>query len=258
MTKLERGRFLAGDVTNYLIAGNVCNSFVLGEPGASDDFFLVGAEPEEESYYPLLTGNILAADGQVLFRLVRNVLRANPGRCLRVIGDRLGYEIHDRQGKVILKVQSTHEQLSESGDRLFVTTISGNFYNRKGELVFLANSGEADEHLAGEVKCALGFKDGEFGHVRGLSDEEIGFARLALASRGAIHEQLEGDLDSQEILLDGKVISSARLTNCKIHIKTGKFGFWGQSSFDRCQFFFQDAAENIAQLLENVAPRPQS
>jgi len=34
---------------NYLIAGNVCDAFALGELGSQDDFFLVGAEPEEES-----------------------------------------------------------------------------------------------------------------------------------------------------------------------------------------------------------------
>ena len=70
---------MPGQINNYLIAGNVCNAFVLGELGSRDDFFLVGAEPSTESNYPLLTGNILNSEGQVLFRLVRNVLTINPG-----------------------------------------------------------------------------------------------------------------------------------------------------------------------------------
>jgi hypothetical protein len=78
---------MPGRFNNYLIAGNICNAFALGEIGSKDDFFLLGAEPEDESNYPLLTGNILDSDGNVLFRLVRNVLGINPGHCSKIFGD---------------------------------------------------------------------------------------------------------------------------------------------------------------------------
>lgn len=55
---LIRHRFMEGQ-DNYLIGGNVCNAFALGELGSTEDFFLVGAEPETDSGYPMLTENIL-------------------------------------------------------------------------------------------------------------------------------------------------------------------------------------------------------
>lgn len=114
MSILIKNRFMLGQFNNYLIAGNVCNAFALGELGSQDDFFLVGAEPEEESSYPLLTGNILDSEGKVLFRLVRNVLFLNPGHCSRILGDHVGYEIHDSSGVPILKVRTLFERLPES------------------------------------------------------------------------------------------------------------------------------------------------
>src|SRR4051812_19105762 len=85
-----------GEFHRYVIGGNGCGVFALGKIGASDDFFLVGAEPDEEAAsYPLLTGNFLDGQGNVLFRLVRNVLSINPGHCSKILSDRIGYEIHD-------------------------------------------------------------------------------------------------------------------------------------------------------------------
>ncbi|MCJ7549986.1 MAG: hypothetical protein MUQ30_09930, partial [Anaerolineae bacterium] len=40
--------FEIGAFNNYLIGGNVCNAFALGNLGSADDFFLVGAEPADE------------------------------------------------------------------------------------------------------------------------------------------------------------------------------------------------------------------
>lgn len=69
-----------GDFHTYLIGGGRHRMFAMGNLGASDDFFLVGSEPEEETAnYPLLTGNILESEGTPLFRLVRNVITINPG-----------------------------------------------------------------------------------------------------------------------------------------------------------------------------------
>jgi len=248
MSILVRNKFIPGEFNNYLIAGNVCNAFALGELGSQDDFFLVGAEPEEESSYPLLTGNILDSEGDVLFRLVRNVLVLNPGHCSRILGDHVGYEIHDSSGVPILKIRTLFECLPESDEEMFVTTLAGTFYNKKGELVFSANSGEQDECIEANVKGAFGFTGG-LGLVQGMSKEEIDFARIVLSSRGAIHEPIRGHLNAKEITMDGKVFINARLTNCKIHVHTGDFAISGPGAFEHCEFFFHDAAKKIRDLV---------
>jgi hypothetical protein len=105
---------MPGAFNNYVLAGNLCNAFALGEIGSRDDFFLIGAEPPDESSYPLLTGNVLDSEGQLLFRLVRNVLTINPGNCSKIIGDQIGYEIHDSAGALIFRVSSKFEQPRDS------------------------------------------------------------------------------------------------------------------------------------------------
>ena len=247
MAILVRNRFMSGKFNNYLIAGNVCNAFALGELGSTDDFFLVGAEPEEESNYPLLTGNILDSEGNVLFRLVRNVLVINPGHCSRILGDHVGYEIHDGDDVMIFKVRTLFETLPGGEKEMFVTTLAGNFYNKKRELVFSANSGEQDERIEANVKSAFGFTGG-FGLVQGMSKEEVDFARMVLTSRGAIHEPIRGHLDGEEFSLDGKALIDARITNCKINVHTGNF-VTSACVFENCEFIFQNAAENIKNLV---------
>jgi hypothetical protein len=67
-----------GRFNNYLIGGNLTNAFCVGALGSTDDFFMIGAEPADESSYPLLTANVLDSEGQLLFRLVRNVITFQP------------------------------------------------------------------------------------------------------------------------------------------------------------------------------------
>ena len=247
MSIFVRNTFMPGEFNNYLIAGNVCNAFVVGELGSTDNFFLVGAEPIEESNYPLLTGNILDSEGNVLFRLVRNVLVLNPGHCSRILGDHVGYEIHDGDDNMIFRIQTLFEELPESEDKMYITTLTGNFYNKQGELVFSANSGEQDEHIETNIKFAFGFTGG-FGLVQGMNKEEINFARMILTSRGAIHEPIRGHLDGKEFTLDGKALINAQVTNCKIHVHTGNFSASG-CVFKNDEFVFHDAAENIKALV---------
>ncbi len=257
MTILIRNHFMPGEFNNYLIAGNVCNAFALGELGSTDDFFLVGAEPEDESNYPLLTGNILDSEGNVLFRLVRNVLVINPGHCSRILGDHVGYEIHDGDDVTIFKTQTLFETLPGEEEEMFVTTLGGTFYNKHGELVFSANSGEQDERIEANVKFTFGFRGG-FGLVRGMSEEELDFARMVLTSRGAIHEAVRGHLDSKEFTLDGKALIEAKITNCKVNVKKGDFDTYGKCIFENNEFVFHGAAANIRNLvlaLEKQAPR---
>lgn len=248
MSILVKNQFMPGQYNNYLIAGNICNAFALGEIGSDDDFFLIGAEPEDESNYPLLSGNILDSEGNVLFRLVRNVLVINPGHCSRILGDHVGYEIHDSAGNLIFKVKTLFEKLSNKDEESFVTTITANFYNKDRQLVFSANSGEPDERIENYVKSAFGFS-GNFGLVQGMNQQEIDFARVVLATRGAVHQLISNDIVGKEVNLDGKMLFNARLSDCTVHVKTGQFSTYGQCGFVNCKFVFHDEAENIRQLL---------
>jgi hypothetical protein len=248
MSILVNNQFMPGRYNNYVIAGNVCNAFALGKIGSQDDFFLIGAEPEDESNYPLLTGNILDSEGNVLFRLVRNVLVFNPGLCSRIFGDHVGYEIHDSAGKLIFKVRTVFESLPGTEDVMFVTTIAANFYNKERQLIFQANSGEPDERIETNVKSAFGFSGG-FGLVQGMTEDELVLTRMALLTKGNVNQLITGNIDGEQVNLDGKLLLNARLTNCTVHVKTGQFSLLGECSIEYCKFVFRDEAENIKRLV---------
>jgi hypothetical protein len=169
---LIRNIFAPGKYNNYLIGGNVCNAFALGELGSTNDFFLVGAEPAGESNYPILTGNVLDSEGNVLFRLVRNMLVINPGHCSKILSDYIGYEIHDGNRHLILKVETRFQKLPNFDEECFVTTITANFFDQHGSLVFEAHSGGGNERIESRVKSAFGFTGG-FGLVQGMTEEEM-------------------------------------------------------------------------------------
>lgn len=245
-TLLAKNVSFAGKYNNYYLGGNICNAFAIGELGSETDFFLLGAEPEDESNYPCLTGNILDSEGNVLFRLVRNMLVINPGNCSKIVSDRVGYEIHDGNDKLIFKVSTVFEKLPGLEEESFVTTMSANFYNKKGELVFVAASG-VDERIESSVKGVYGFT-GSFGIVVGLSGDELAAARLMLQSHGKIHRVVTGDRNGEEISLDGTALIKANLTGCKLLVNTGEFIFDG-SIFDSCMFNFGGPAEAVRQLL---------
>jgi hypothetical protein len=244
---LIRNVFNRGKYSNYLIGGNVCNAFALGELGSSDDFFLVGAEPDGESNYPLLTGNILDSEGNILFRLVKNMLVINPGHCSKILGDHVGYEIHDGNGHLIFKVQTKFECLPGDVVESFVTTIAAKFYNKVGQLVFYASLGESEERIESQVKSAFGFAEG-FHLVQRMSDDEITVARLMLASGGAIHRLITGQVTGQDISLDGTACLNADISNCRVQVSTGEFALIG-NNIRNCKFDFTGAAENIRELV---------
>jgi hypothetical protein len=224
---LVRNVLMQGRFNNYLVGGNVCNAFTLGELGSPEDFFLVGAEPFGESNYPLLTGNILDSEGNVLFRLVRNMLVINPGHCSKILSDYIGYEIHDGNGQLIFKVATQFEKLPRSNEECFVTTISANFFNKNGELVFKAHSGDENERIESSVKSVFGFSGG-FGLVQGLNDDEMNVARAMLSTGGAIHRILSGPISGQEISLDGAAVMNAQIDKCTVHVSTGEFVILGR------------------------------
>jgi hypothetical protein len=248
MSTLIRNVFNRGRYNNYLIGGNVCNAFAIGELGSTEDFFLVGAEPEPDCNYPLLTGNILDSEGNVLFRLVKNMLVINPGHCSKILGDLIGYEIHDGNGHHILKVETKFETLPGEGEGMFVTKIAANFFNRQHELVFEVHSGGENERIESRVKSAFGFSGG-FGLVQGMNDDEMSVARLMLTSRGSIHRVLTGPISGQTLSLDGAAVFNAQVTNCEVHITTGDFAYYGKNVFRECNFVLKGAAQNIRQLV---------
>jgi hypothetical protein len=242
---------MQGRYNNYLVGGNICNAFALGDLGSAEDFFLIGAEPLGESNYPLLTGNILDSEGNVLFRLVRNMLIINPGNCSKILSDHVGYEIHDGNGQLILKVSTTFEKLPHGNEECFVTNITANFFNKNGELVFKAHSGDEDERIESNVKSAFGFS-GDFGFVQGLDENELNVARAMLSTGGAIHRVISGSISGQEISLDGVAICNAQIDKCKINVSTGEFILIGDNRFNESEFAFDGAAENIRRLVTQL------
>jgi hypothetical protein len=248
MSIVARRQFMPSRYHNYVIAGNVCNAFALGEVGSSADFFLVGVEPGEESPYPLLTGNILDAEGNLLCCLVRNIVVVNPGKCSRICGNYLGYDIHDRNNQVIFRVRTVFERLPGLAEETFVTTITANVYDREGRFAFQATAGEEDEYIGAQVKCAFGFS-GAIDFVHGMHEQELQVLRAVFQSRGAVHELVTGALEGQEIMLDGKALINAHITNCVVHVKTGEFATLGNVNFDNCRILFHDTADNIRTLV---------
>jgi hypothetical protein len=247
---ISRCTFQPGETNNYAIAGNICNAFALGELGAKDDFFLLGAEPSSDSPYPLLTGNILDSEGNVLFRLVRNVIIFNPGHCSKIAGDLLGYEIHDSAGVQIFKVRTVFEKVDGLGEECFITTLAANFCNKNRELVFEANSGDAEERIVTSVKSAFGFTGNAFAAAMGMSNADVELASIIMATHGAVHEVLTGHIVKREITLDGKAITDAKLADCTIHVSSGDFVMYGPTStFTRCSFLFEGHAAMLRDLV---------
>ena len=248
--KYVQCEFMKGKYNNYLIAGNVCNAFAIGEIGSSEDFFLVGAEPAEESNYPLLTGNFLDSEGNVLFRLVRNVLVVNPGHCSRILSDHVGYEICDSSGKLVLAVRTVFERLPGATEETFVTTLKANCHDKSGKLVLQANSGEPDEELVTGTKCAIGFSPpGSFGVVQCIGEKERSFLACILMTRGVVHEQLTGCIEGGAISLDGKALVDCNLLNCTIDVARGEFVMLGKTKLENCKIKFSGMAQNVRNLV---------
>lgn len=245
---------IPGRFHSYAIGGNACNAFALGEVGSPDDFFLVGAEPRDESSYPLLTGNILDSEGKPLFRLVRNVLEINPHNCVKIVGDRIGYEIHDAAGALVLKVSTEYERVTDAPSGTFVTTVSANFYDKTGRAVFKAVAGGADEKIEAGVKSAFGISGfGAFGKATGMSETETDVAKAVLQSGGANHRVLTGPIAGQTVELDRTALCDAQLSNCTINVRTSNVSFIGtKTAFHNCEINFFDGAAVLKNLISHV------
>ena len=245
---LVRNTVNRGRINNYLIGGNVCNAFAMGILGSVDDFFLIAAEPLGESNFPMLTGNILDSEGAVLCRIVQNMLVSNPGKCSKILSDRVGYEIHDAGGKLVLRVSTAFLRLAGDSADCFVTTLSGSFYNKSKQLAFEATAGTSDEKIEPSLPHALGFT-GRFGIVQKLSDDMLAVAALMLSSRGAVHQLIVGAQNGKDLVLDGAALLNVTLTNCKIHVATGEFLPLGPLAMDGCTLHYSGIAASIRQFL---------
>jgi hypothetical protein len=242
---------LVGDTNNYLVGGNVCNAFCLGEPCSQDDFFLVGAEPEPAAAAcPLVTGNLLDAAGQVLCRLVRNQIADNPGECTLRRADGLGYEISDRDGQLVLGVRSEWLKLPILTHSCFVTTLSGRFYDRHGGLVLDAAGGRQIENVAEDAKLLMGFTGDGFLVASNTGPEDLSLAVLAVTSHGSVHRVLEGAIEDRNVLLDGALLRDAQLRNCTVLVSSGNFFFRNVTEISGCNFVFDGEAATVRDLLQ--------
>jgi hypothetical protein len=238
------------EFSNYLVGSNLCNAFVVGEIGASDDFFLVGAPATGVDAYPVLTGNFLDSEGNPLFKIVRNILVVNPRNCSKILGDQIGYEIHDGQGHPVLKVESRYH--TESGLGQYVTTIHGTFYGKGGRKIATA-TGEQLEFLDG-TKLAMGFMGGGIAMMMNYSAEEAEIAKLAVASAGAIYQIVRGEIEgtpAQPFELDGKVLIDATVKG-EVICSSGNFAVRGKTSLGRCRVSFNGPASRIFKLAQVI------
>lgn len=238
---------------SYSVGGHSCNAFAIGDIGSADDFFLLGAEPREESPYPLLTGNIMDSDGKVLFRLVRNVLEVNDRECSKVV-DASGYEIRDAAGAVILKVSTRHQPQAGNPAETFVTTLAGKFYDNVGRAVFTATSGSADETLESKTKAVFGLSGfGAFSTISSMTEVQIDIAKAVLLSGGANHRVLTGPIKDQTIELDRCALWDVQLSNCIINVRSANVSFIGsRTAFHSCEVNFFDGAAIMKNLIAHV------
>lgn len=251
MSTLIRSSFMPGRYNNYLIGGNLCNAFALGEIGSMEEFFMIGSEPTDESNYPMITANILDSEGNVLFRLVKNVLVFNPGHCSKILGNHIGYEIHDSEGNMVFKISTKFEEIPQLQDFCYITTIEAKFFNKKGEMVFLATGGGQNERIEAKCKSAIGFSGG-FGLVMDYSEEELEMVRISLSTMGELNERITGNHTGKKIHLDGKFVKNATLSDCEIIIEDGSFLLGENCTITSCSFNFMGKAGNIFNLVKQL------
>lgn len=246
----------ASPPSTYLVAGQGCTAFAVGEAAQQTDFFLAGCEPDFESNFPLLSGLLFDAQGQLLCRLVRNVLAYNPGGCTRVFSEGMGYEVLDKGGKLVLEVETTLKALPGETEEKFVTTLAGKFYNQAGQVAFEAKDGHEGEQLAEGVKRCYG-SQGKLTLAEGYSEAEVQVIAAMLGTRGRIAEVMGGKHEDEEFLLDGKALVDAHLLKCKVHVQSGIFARFGECKVENCEIIFHDQAANIHNMTMGLAQQQQ-
>lgn len=238
-----------GETNNYIISGNIVRCFAIGEIGSHDDFFLIGVEPPDDSPYPLLSGNILDSNGDLLFRLERNVITYNPSNSSKIYGDAIGYEIIDTEGEQILKVETHFKEVYRVEGEYFYSTIEGNFYNKNKELIVTSHGGENGQFLATSTKLLF-----DTNAVRvNYSDDEITLIHCIYYHNGTIYQLLTGTHEGEEIDLDRKCLKDAVFLNCKISIAKGDFvGVDDNTVLSACSITFKDQALQLFEIFKGV------
>ncbi|REJ76263.1 MAG: hypothetical protein DWQ47_11660 [Acidobacteria bacterium] len=247
MAHLSNNKVLPYGDHVYLIGSNVCSNFAFGAIGSVDEFFLVAATPAPDSNYPLITGNFLDSEGNVLFRLVRNTLVVNPGRCSRILSDQVQYEIHDADDELILRVATRFETLPGGTEEIWVTTIEGRFFDSNGDLVVEANGQKG--FVETEIGCVFGFSGRGFALNLGMPEQLQSVAAIALGSGGSIFEPVSGEQRNTTIDLSGKIIMpDADIQECTLKLRDGNFSRLG-GKIRNCRVNVEGEAANIANML---------
>ncbi len=256
MSKLAGNVSYPIGINPYLIGSNVCNAFVIGEIGSDEEFFLIASPPQPDSNYPMITGNFLDSEGKVIFKLIQNNLIINPGHCSKILSDRVGYEINDHAGNLILKVATRFESLPGQNEELWVTTIEGNFFNKQGTRVVEANGSEG--FIETSIGCAMGFNGTAFAFNLGMSDEQLQIAGVAITTFGKVFQPISGTHENEDILLDGKILMpDTIIKNSKVTIVTGDFMVLGKITIAENQVFLNGPAFMIAKLLGTQINNPE-
>jgi len=231
--------------SNYLFGSNFTNAFVIGNIGAMDDFFLVGAPATELEGYPYLTGNFLDAEGNHLFTLVRNVLTVNPRDCSKIMGNHIGYEIHDGVGNRVLKVESRYEN-----DRL-LTTVEGIFFDKsRNRAAFTDEQGRLQ--VSEGTKFAIDFNGVGLVHAFNMNLGEAEIASLSVRTGGTLHRVVTGKIDHQDVDMDGKIFRDVEISNCNIRVSQGDFLFMGEVNLHHNIFQFLESAGRVQELIKTI------
>lgn len=223
--------------SNYTIGGVLTNAFAIGEIGASDRFYLIGAPAESGMQQPIISGVLCDGDGKMLCRIERNGLVVNPGNCEIVRTNQLGFKVRDAQGSIVLHVQSRRRDVPTVGDS-YVTTING-------PCVATIDSEYA----------AFGFDESGLIRHAGLDDLQKILAMATMASHGKLYQPMHGRFENQTIHLDGKLIADGtEIRQCRLIIETGDFVVVPGARFaiSNNELDLRGKARNVAILVHGV------
>jgi hypothetical protein len=223
--------------SNYVIASVLTNAFAIGEIGADDRFFLVGAPPEPGTPQAILSGVLCDANGKMLCRIERNTLTANPGECEIIRTNHLGFKVRDANGAMLLHVETRRRDVPRIGES-FITTLAGSCVP------------SVDREYA-----AFGFNDSGLTRHLGLDGLQQILATATMAASGKLYEPLHGRIENQTLHLDGKLITDGtHIAHCRLVIETGDFVVvpGAQFSISNNELDIRGKARNVAILVAGV------
>jgi hypothetical protein len=112
---------------NYLINQMLTPGFLLGEPDAWDDFWLLADMVLPGEKTPYLSGRFYDQEGEFLLHLRGNKVVENPGNCVfQSSGE--GFRLLYPSGEVLLALQT---EIFANG---YLTRIQGKLYDKVGSL----------------------------------------------------------------------------------------------------------------------------